>query len=148
MIFLKEDPPSPPSVVANDTNGISLKEGIKELVSNRNYILMFTIFVLVFSVNSSTSSIYSNFASQFGISLQGTTIACLIYLISGVFNSIFLGTVLDKYQNYKKMVIGICISTLIAVALHYGTLKSGNLIFEIFGMLILGASNVPILSVA
>lgn len=69
-------------------------------------------------------------------------------MISGVFNSIFLGTVLDKYQNYKKMTIGICISSIIAVTVHYGTLKSGNLIFESFGMLILGASNVPILSIA
>jgi hypothetical protein len=48
LAFIIEEPPSTPSVVANDTNNdIGFGEGIKELVSNCNYILIFTIYLMI-----------------------------------------------------------------------------------------------------
>ena len=53
LIFIRESPPSPPSVVANETNNrLTIKESLKELVSNRNYILLFIVFNMIYGVGS------------------------------------------------------------------------------------------------
>lgn len=51
LSFIKEMPPSPPSVVANDTNNpMNFKEGMKELISNKNYILLFICYNFIYGV--------------------------------------------------------------------------------------------------
>ncbi len=67
LSFIKEEPPSPPSIVANDTNNdIGFKEGMKELMTNRNYVLMFIIYLMVFGIHASMGAIYSNLAATYG----------------------------------------------------------------------------------
>lgn len=53
LIFLRESPPSPPSVVANETNNrLTIKESLKELVTNRNYIPIFFVFNFIYGIGS------------------------------------------------------------------------------------------------
>jgi hypothetical protein len=48
LAFIKEEPPSPPSIVANETkNSMGFVEGLKELVSNKNYMILFVIYFLI-----------------------------------------------------------------------------------------------------
>ena len=58
-----------------------------------------------------------------------------------------LGAVLDRYQNYKRMVQILCVASLITSFLHYGTLPSGNGLLEISAMFIIGLTVIPIASV-
>jgi len=64
LSFIKQEPPSPPSIVANDTNNdMSFSEGLKELVKNKNYIFMFTIYLLVYGIHASMGAVYANLAA-------------------------------------------------------------------------------------
>lgn len=66
LSFVKEEPPSPPSIVANDTNNdMGLKEGLKELVTNKNYILMFLIYLLIYGIHASMGAVYANLAATY-----------------------------------------------------------------------------------
>ena len=69
LSFIKEEPPSPPSIVANDTNNDKgLKEGIKELGSNKNYILMFILYLLIYGIYASMGAVYANLAVGYNVS--------------------------------------------------------------------------------
>jgi MFS transporter, FLVCR family, MFS-domain-containing protein 7 len=66
LSFVKEEPPSPPSIVANDTNNdMGLKEGLKELATNKNYILMFLIYLLIYGIHASMGAVYANLAATY-----------------------------------------------------------------------------------
>jgi hypothetical protein len=70
LSFIKEKPPSPPSIVANDTNnGIGFKEGIKKLGSNKNYILMFILYLLIYGIYASMIAIYTNLVVPYGYNI-------------------------------------------------------------------------------
>jgi hypothetical protein len=71
LSFIKEEPPSPPSIVANDTNNdMGLKEGIKELGSNKNYILMFVLYLLIYGIYASMGAVYANLAVPYGYNVS------------------------------------------------------------------------------
>lgn len=105
LIFMKEEPPSPPSIIANDTNNkIGMGEGIKELASNRNYMLLFFTFNFIYGIHGSLGGTIALIASHYDYGVNASSTMCFVYLFGGIFNSFFLGTLLDKYQNYKKLV--------------------------------------------
>ena len=64
LSFIREEPLSPPSVVANDTNnGMGFKEGLKELVLNKNFVLLYICFNLIYGIYASMGAIYTNLAA-------------------------------------------------------------------------------------
>lgn len=64
LIFMKEEPPSPPSVVTyENANKMGLGEGIKELASNRNYLLLFFTFNFVYGIHGSLGATIASIAS-------------------------------------------------------------------------------------
>jgi hypothetical protein len=68
---VREEPPSPPSIVANDTNNdVGFKEGFKELMSNKNYILMFIVYLLMYGVHASMGAVYSTLAAYYNYNIQ------------------------------------------------------------------------------
>jgi MFS family permease len=71
----------------------------------------------------------------------------MLFLIGGIFNSFFLGSILDKYQNYKKLVIFISGLSIVTTLIHFLTLPSGNYIYEGVGMLLNGIAVIPMSSV-
>jgi hypothetical protein len=67
LSFIKQEPPSPPSIVANDTNNhMSFSQGLKQLVKNKNFILMFAIYLLIFGIHASLGGVYANLAAFYG----------------------------------------------------------------------------------
>jgi sugar phosphate permease len=148
LAFIREEPPSPPSVVANDTNNsMGLKEGCKELISNRNYLLLFAAFMLVYGIQASMGAIYANLASVYHYSLSSIGISCVLFLFGGVLNSFLLGTLLDKYQCYRRLVSIVSLMSLLTTLFHFVSLPFQNPMVECFTMLLIGMSVVPISSV-
>ncbi|TNV72744.1 hypothetical protein FGO68_gene148 [Halteria grandinella] len=95
LTFIREEPPSPPSVVANDTNhSMGFGEGLKQLVSNRNYILLFICYNFIYGIQASMGAIYSNLASKYEYDLSSNSLSCLLFLVGGILNSFFLGILL------------------------------------------------------
>ena len=69
LSFMREGPPTPPSVVANEFEEMNFGQGMKELISNRNYVLLFLVYVIVYGVIASQSAVLSNLATLNGLSL-------------------------------------------------------------------------------
>lgn len=145
LAFMREEPPTPPSVVAYDTNnGMGFKEGIKELISNKNFMLLFFVFIMIFGIYSSLSPIYGSLANIYNYSIGSISISCLLFLLGGIFSSFIMGTILDKYQNYKKLLIIICSLSIATSLLHFATLPFGKPMVEGACMLLLGIAIIPI----
>lgn len=149
LAFIRERPPSPPSVVANETdNHMGFKEGMKELVSNRNYVLLFITFNFIYAIQASMGAIYANLASMYNYPMSSNSMCCLLFLVGGILNSFFLGSLLDKYQSYKKLVIIVSACSLVTTILHFGSLPLHNVMLEGVTMLLIGMSVVPITTVS
>jgi len=148
LVFMREEPPSPPSVVANDTNNdISFGEGIKMLISNWNYLKIFFVYLFLAGINNSIGPIYSNLASKFNYSLFTISTGCLLSIFGGVFFSFVAGVLLDKYQSYKKFQIIISGMGIVATLYHTFSLPFGNPYFEFFGMFLSGSTTITISAV-
>lgn len=149
LIFMQEEPPSPPSVVANDTNNhMSMKEGIKALLTNKNYMMLLLTFNFIYGVHSAVGGTISLLGNHYGYSVAINSIMCFVYLTGGIFNSFFLGTVLDKYQCYRKMIIFISIMCIITLSLHLIAMPSGNAFIECVTMMLIGSFVLPITSLS
>ena len=73
---------------------------------------------------------------------------CFVYLFGGIFNSFFLGTMLDKYQNFRKLVIIVCGLSFVTSCIHIIALPTGNVLFESVAMMLVGASVLPITNIS
>jgi len=73
-------------------------EGLKLLFTNRNYVVLFFVFNFIYGIYGSLCSTIANIAFSYGYSVNANSAMCLVYLVGGIFNSFFLGTILDKYQ--------------------------------------------------
>lgn len=72
----------------------------------------------------------------------------MVFLISGILFSFFIGTILDKYQCYRKSLIGICIGSLITLSLTFYGLPTEKLIVEAVIMMLTGAAIIPIVTIS
>lgn len=69
-------------------------------------------------------------------------------MLSGIFNSFFIGTILDKYQCYKKCLIIICVGAVVTLAMSAVGLPYGGFFGEVVIMMFTGASVIPIVSIS
>jgi len=69
-------------------------------------------------------------------------------MISGIFNSFFIGTILDKYQCFKKCLIIICLGSVISIGLSAVGLPYGAFFGEVVVMIFTGACVIPIVSIS
>jgi hypothetical protein len=49
------------------------------------------------------NSMIEDYFQQYDIKMQKQTIASIINCVAGIAGSIYLGKLLDKYRNYKRM---------------------------------------------
>jgi hypothetical protein len=86
------------SVVADETNGkVALGAGLKKLITNKDYVLLFFTFNFIYGVYSAMGTVISNLTVPYDYKVTDVSVFCLVFLIAGIFNSFFLGTLLDKY---------------------------------------------------
>ena len=45
---------------------MSFSQGLKQLVKNKNFILMFAIYLLIFGIHASLGGVYANLAAFYG----------------------------------------------------------------------------------
>jgi hypothetical protein len=49
---------------------MGLIDGIKELSSNKNYILMVLIYLLIYGINATFGAVYANLAATYGYTVS------------------------------------------------------------------------------
>ena len=72
---------------------------------------------------------------------------CLMFSIAGILNSFFIGTLLDKYQCYRKALIGLCCASTVFLGLSAVGLPSRKFPLEAGIMVFTGASMIPVVTV-
>lgn len=145
---MREAPLSPPSVLAsNNSPQMGILEGIMLLVKNKNYVLLFITFNLMFGNYNAIGAILSTITEQYSYTVGENGMLALMFLVAGITSSFILGFIVDKYQCYKKVVIGLCFFTIIFMALTFGSLSLSAHIVFCFNMLLIGAAVVPITSI-
>ena len=71
-----------------------------------------------------------------------------MFSIAGILNSFFIGTLLDKYQCYKKALNVLCVFSLIFLSLNIVSLPTSKVMFQAAVMMFTGASLIPIVTIA
>jgi MFS transporter, FLVCR family, feline leukemia virus subgroup C receptor-related protein len=100
LIFLREEPPSPPSVLLRDKDSIvemSMVDSLKSLFKNRNYMFMFGSFNFLYGLYSAIAAVITSFTTPYGYETSDVSIICVVFSVSGILNSFFIGTLLDKH---------------------------------------------------
>ena len=121
--------------------------GIKELLRNKNYILLFFCFNFIYGVYSALATVISSLTHPYGYKISDNSVFSLVFLVAGILNSFFLGTILDKYQNYKKLITFICFSSAVSIGLLALSLPQKNMALQVLVMALNGAFIIPIMSV-
>ena len=67
----------------------------------------------------------------------------MVFMLAGIFNSFFIGVLLDKYQCYKKAHMFVCIGSVVTLALSSFGLPSGKTLVESAIMMLTGAAIIP-----
>jgi len=99
---------------------------------------------MLYGLYSALSSSITSFTTPYGYDPSDNSVICLVFAISGILFSFFIGTILDKYQCYRKSLIGICIAATLCLALSIYGLPTRKLITETCIIMITGATVIPI----
>ena len=135
-------------MVKEDPVETGVAESLKELFANKNYVMLFLCFNFLYGLYSAIAASISSFTTPYGFGASDNSIICLVFLISGILFSFFIGTILDKYQCYRKSLIGICFGSLATLSLTFYGLPTGRLITEAVIMMLTGAAIIPIVTIA
>ena len=68
LIFLREEPPSPPTVLLKDKDSViqmTMGQAIKSLFTNRNYIYMFISFNFLYGLYCAISGVMAAFTDYY-----------------------------------------------------------------------------------
>jgi len=150
LIFLRDEPPSPPTVLLKDKDSViqmSMGEAIKSLFSNRNYIYMFLSFNFLYGLYCAISGVMAAFTDYYHYTSNEISIVCLMFSIAGILNSFFIGMLLDKYQCYRKALIILCIASTIFLGLSAVGLPSKKVGIAGGIMVFTGASMIPVVTI-
>lgn len=127
---------------------MTMKEALYDLFTNKNYICLFISFNFLYGLYCAISGIIAQFTSYYKFTTSENSIICLVFLMSGIFNSFLMGTLLDKYQCYRKSLIFLCCSSVFTLALSFFGLPSTQLMTESAIMMVTGATIIPIVTIA
>jgi predicted MFS family arabinose efflux permease len=126
---------------------MNMLDSVKSLFKNKNYMFMFTSFNFLYGLYCAISGVISSFTVKYGYDTQEISVICLVFSVAGILNSFFLGTLLDKYQCYRKALITLCCSSIITLGLSAVGLPHGDVAVEGGIMMFTGASLIPVVTV-
>lgn len=124
MLFIRNRPPTPPSISA--ANAIKKKSGgmcksMKKLVGSIDFIWLVLAFSSIFTIYTVLGAALAPLTASFGYNSQDNSLFGSIYVVGGVVGSFIHAIFLDKYARYKLqyVIIGIlnCISFALVVFL-------------------------------
>ena len=120
---------------------------VKELIKNKNYIILTLVFTLIYSVYTCLATVISPISTPYGFSGTDASLMGVSFIISGVIGSFLISIFLDKYKCFLKSIRVICVGSFISAIGIYLTLESGNLYIVCLNIGFLGFFLLPITSV-
>ena len=115
-------------MIKDDNEKIGFFEGLKKLFSNKNYVLLFVTFNCIYGIYSCIGAIIGTLTAPYGYSVSDNSILCMATLLSGVIAAFFLGSLLDKYHIYTRLLNIICVIFILSLCISYFTIPFGNVV--------------------
>ena len=119
----------------------------KELMKNKNYIILTLVFTLVYSVYTCLATVISPISQPFKFNSSDASIMGASFVLSGVFGSFLISIFLDKYKCFLKAIRFICFGSFISSIGIYFSLNSESLLLACINIGVLGFCLLPICSV-
>jgi len=148
LIFAQEKPPSPPSFSATKPpTGFNFKVELKELIKNRNFILLTLAFGAMYGTSACLSAVVSSLTLPFGYRSKDNSIFGAVFIIAGVAGCAASGIIIDRTHKFKQACIYICVLTTATFVLLFFVAPTGSVALLSLNFLFMGLGIIPILPV-
>jgi hypothetical protein len=149
ILFLAEEKPvNPPSFSATQPPvTFDFKVELKELIKNRNFVLLTLAFGTMYGTSACLSAVVSSLTLPFGYHAKDNSLFGAIFVISGVAGCAASGIIIDKTRKYRKACLYICMLTTATFLLIFITAPMGSVPLLSLNFLFLGLGIIPVLPV-
>mmetsp|Transcript_11360 Transcript_11360/g.19148 ORF Transcript_11360/g.19148 Transcript_11360/m.19148 type:complete len:448 (-) Transcript_11360:58-1401(-) len=151
VFLMKERPEEFPSEAAREKfsrkEEYSQMKDLRELVKNWNYIFLSLNFMMLYGVYTCLGAVINNIVAPYGFTATDSSVLGGAFILSGLVGSFFFSALLDKRQQYLKIVRIICFATLFFTAVSLKTLPTGSLLYFAPNIALLGFFILPIIPV-
>ena len=145
MFLVRDKPPTPPSLSASKPElQIELKQELIKLLKNKNYLILCVAFTCLNSICTCMGAVVSSMTFPYGYTPVDNALIGGVFIISGVFGTIVISILLDRYQKFKDSMISIAIISTLSLVLAQYTLPSRNVAFFTANTAIIGLSSIPV----
>merc|ERR1719329_1026596 len=124
-----------------------IKLEFKQLMKNRNYVILLLIFTLQYSVYTCLAAVMNSITSPYLYSPVDASLMGVSFVIFGVSGGIAFSMMLDKYQCYLKTLQLINLGCVITGGIAFWGLPSGNTIVFCINIGLIGLFLLPIIAV-
>ncbi|CDW79334.1 UNKNOWN [Stylonychia lemnae] len=146
LLTAKDKPKNPPSLSAMRIEPkLQFGKEIKNLVSNKSYLLLSGTFTFLYGIYTSLGAVVSSVTTPFGFNAVDNSIFGATFIFFGVVGSFFFGVMLDKTAKYKFIV---CLTSTLAccfISLAFWTLQSENVVLFSVNLACIGFFVIPII---
>lgn len=149
LLFIKDKPPSPPSVVATKPRPqYTYRQASKVIFSNKNYIWIFIHFQLV-----NTCSVYggeiTTFLKQYPeYDLTTQNVASMLNCVAGIAGSLALGRILDRYRCFRLSMLLQALSVFGFIVATLVLLKASAPVWLVSSLIVLAGAPMSTISVS
>ena len=116
IFLIKNKPKIPPSISQKNYRPISLKDGIKKLMTNINFIKILISLTCIVGFINIYGTIFNSYMALYKIKDSSATFTLAIANIFGIITALIVGAIIDKSKKYKlAMIICNIISLLVLI---------------------------------
>ncbi|XP_013188527.1 uncharacterized MFS-type transporter C09D4.1 isoform X2 [Amyelois transitella] len=141
LLFFKKAPPSPPSAAADLGSSLdsNFLQSIKQLLTNRNYVLLLISYGLNVGVFYAISTLLNQVVLNHfpGANADAGRIG-LVIVVAGMVGSVVSGMVLDKTHRFKETTLAVYAASVVGMVIFTFTLDCGVIAVVYLSSIILG----------
>ncbi len=148
IFLMKNKPKNPPSLSQSNYNPIPLKKGIKQLISNINFIKLLISLTCIVGFINIFGTIFNSYMALYKIKDSIATYTAATANLFGILTALIVGAIIDKFKNYKIAmiicnIISLVVFIITSVLMEVNEKKNLGIISFICYSLIIGSA-VPI----
>jgi FLVCR family feline leukemia virus subgroup C receptor-related protein len=105
IVFMRNKPKNPPSLSQDNYKPTSVKEGIKQLKSNINFIKILISLTCIVGCINIFGTIFNSYMALYKIKDSTATYTAAVANLFGIIMALIVGSIIDKYKKYKLVML-------------------------------------------
>jgi FLVCR family feline leukemia virus subgroup C receptor-related protein len=145
IIVAREKPPTPPSISAErKPEKLKFRSELKGLLRNKSYLLLVVCYATLYGTVTTVGAVIASLTKPYEYTSSQNSLFGGVFIISGIFGSITVGIILDKFHKFKKVLMVISFTAVLFMSLVLVTLPSKNVPLFTINLVLLGFGAVPL----